>query len=52
MKISELIKELEAVKAKDGDIDVVTQSLTHLWAPELKVRRLKNGKAEHLLLNS
>lgn len=52
VKISELIKLLEQTKAEDGDINVFTQSLTHLWAPELKVRRLKSGAPDYLVLNS
>lgn len=50
MSISELIKELEKLKEKHGDIEVKTQTLTHMWAPELTVK--KSGNAEYVLLNS
>lgn len=51
MTISELIAELQKIKEKDGDLNVMTQSLTHLWAPELKVRRT-HGDKPWLLLNA
>lgn len=49
MKISELIKELERIKAKNGDIRVLVQSLSHVWEPEPEVRGPKDD--EYVLLN-
>lgn len=50
MKISDLIKELEKIKEKHGDIPVYAQTLTHRWTPDLGVR--KDGGVTWLLLNS
>ncbi len=51
MKISELIKQLETLKAEHGDIDVKTQTLSHVWAPEPEIRPHGAKKAEYVLLN-
>ena len=50
MNISDLIEELEKLKKKHGDIPVRTQSLTHLWDPELVVK--SKDKAPYVLLNA
>lgn len=38
MKLSELIKQLDAMKTEHGDLPVKVQTLTHTWAPEPVVR--------------
>lgn len=38
MKISELVKELERLKELHGDIDVKTQTMSHVWDPDPVVR--------------
>ena len=50
MKISELIKELEELKKKHGDIQVKTQTLNHVWAPDLAIKGI--GDYRYVLLNS
>ncbi len=49
MKISELVAQLERIKAEQGDMEIVVQTLTHLWAPEPTVRKSTTGKV--VLLN-
>lgn len=51
MKISELIEKLQAIKERDGDIEVKTQTLSHYWPPEVDVRR-SPGLPPWVLLNS
>lgn len=52
MKISELIEKLQKVKEEHGDLDVYTQSLSHMWSPSLDVRnREKPPEQRWLLLN-
>lgn len=50
MQISELIKELEEIEKKHGDIPVKTQTLTHIWDPELTIKG--KGEDTYVLLNS
>lgn len=50
MKINELIKQLELLREKHGDIEVKVQTMTHLWAPE-PTKRPSTGPAEFILLN-
>jgi hypothetical protein len=49
MKISDLIQQLEVLKAKHGDLPVRVQSLTHTWDPEPELR--PRGKPTFVLLN-
>lgn len=49
MTISELLKQLEALKEKHGDLPVRVQTLSHLWDPEPVVR--KRDGIEWVLLN-
>ncbi len=42
MKISQLIAALSKIKDEHGDLNVYTQSLSHVWDPELTLR--KDGK--------
>lgn len=49
LKISELVAELERIKREQGDIEVVVQTLSHLWAPEPVLRKASSGTV--LLLN-
>lgn len=43
MKISELIKKLEQLKARCGDLPVRVQSLSHMWDPEPTVIRKQSS---------
>jgi len=49
MTISELVKELEKLKKEYGDIQVKTQTMTHIWDPEIRIKNGFNGK--YILLN-
>lgn len=49
MKISELIAELERLKKVQGDLPVVVQTMSHVWAPEPTLRTAASGKV--VLLN-
>jgi hypothetical protein len=51
MTITELIKQLELIKAHSGDLEVSWWSLDHLFAPSLLVKKEKGGK-EYLILNA
>lgn len=52
MKLSDLVKELQAIEAKHGDLDVVIESPTHSWEPEPTVRTSKNPRGyKFVLLN-
>lgn len=54
MTLSELITQLEALKKEHGDIDVVVQSLSHIWAPDPEPRYPdfdRTKKVTHILLN-
>lgn len=42
--ISDLIKTLEAIKKKHGDLPVRVQTLSHLFKPEPTVRDWPGGK--------
>ncbi len=48
MKVSELLKKLEKLKEKEGDIEVAVQTLSHLWAPDPVIR---SGNRKYVLLN-
>lgn len=50
MKLSVLIKKLEAFKAKHGDIETRVQSLSHTWSPEPELRPDAKNPT-HVLLN-
>ena len=50
MKISELVKQLQLLSEKHGDVEVKVQSLTHLWPPE-PAKRPFTGPVEYILLN-
>lgn len=50
VKISELIEQLEKLKKEHGDIPVKTQSLSHVWSPDITVRG--KDKDKWVLLNS
>jgi hypothetical protein len=52
MKISDLIKLLEQIKTKNGDLEVKVQTLSHIWTPDVEVRRHEDGKPRYVLLNS
>lgn len=47
-KISELMAQLEALKAKYGDIPIRVQSITHTWEPE---PAFKKHPEPHIILN-
>ena len=49
MKISELVKMLEKLKEKHGDLDVWTETLSHRWAPDPDVRN--SGDRKFVVLN-
>jgi hypothetical protein len=49
-KISELILQLQSIKNKDGDLDVVWDSLTHRWPVDPVVR--VNGERKIVVMNS
>jgi hypothetical protein len=51
MRISALIKELEKIKRKHGDVPVKVQTLTHVWDPELSIKG-KGMDVDYVLLNS
>lgn len=56
MKISDLIKQLEAIKAEHGDLPVKTQTLAHIWEPDVRVKQYrwpsKDSATKYVLLNS
>lgn len=52
MRLSDLIKELSKLKEKHGDIEVLTQTLSHRWPPDLAVRKERGSDVEYVLLNS
>ncbi len=43
-KLSDLIKELERLKKRHGDLPVRVQTLSHLFKPEPTVRDWPGGK--------
>jgi len=49
MKISDLIRELEAIKSKHGDLAVKYQTFSHAWPPEPKIKG--EGGYKWVLLN-
>jgi hypothetical protein len=49
MKISELVKILEELKAEHGDVKVLIQSLSHTWPPEPEIK--KADRTHYVLLN-
>ncbi len=50
MKISELVKQLEAIQKEHGDLPVRVQSLSHTWDPEPTIQR-RGGKVVRVMLN-
>lgn len=50
MKLSVLIKKLQDIKAKHGDIETRVQSLSHTWSPEPELRPNAENPT-HVLLN-
>ena len=51
MTISELIKELELVKAHSGDIEVRCLTLLHSFPPDLLIKKGNDNK-DYLILNN
>lgn len=53
MKLSDLIKQLEAMKATHGDLPVKVQTLSHRWDPEPVIRPIgaKHDSEKWVLLN-
>ena len=53
MKLSQLIAQLEALKAEHGDIPVKVQTLSHRWDPEPVIRPIGVGEGTQkwVLLN-
>jgi hypothetical protein len=49
MKISDLIQELEKIKAEHGDLPVKIHTLSHSWEPEISI---KSSNTKYVLLNS
>ena len=50
MKLSDLIKQLQDLQTKHGDLPVKVQTLSHSWPPE-PVARPIGGEPEFILLN-
>lgn len=50
MKISQLIEQLKKLQEEHGDIPVRTESLSHIWPPDLRVKGTDKNKV--LILNS
>lgn len=38
MTISQLVEQLDKIKAEHGDLEVSVQSLSHRWSPEPELR--------------
>ena len=51
MKLSDLIRMLEELKEKEGDLPVRWQSLSHLFEPEPTVRPSPPASSKYVLLN-
>lgn len=49
MTIEQLVAKLELLKKKHGNIDVVCQTISHIFPPEPEVRKATSGKV--VLLN-
>lgn len=50
MKISELVEKLEDIRAKEGDLKVVVESLSHSWPPDVVLVK-KDFTETHILIS-